>query len=333
MKNRTPVYVVDDDGAPLMAPIVVPANTMRVRDARLRENSSIVFDREAHDDVDEPVLFFGPYLHLAPGRYTFRFNGELEGSLRLRLTADFAAKTLRNIVVKGFGEPLQVTIAEPLDKVEIIGEMTTDTKAMRLLSIAMEVTPLPADEAQSLPAGETSDGAPEIVLESAKSSSIFDDDGKPLASPLVLPANTMRVHNARLRAESTIVFDRRVHADFPEPILFFGPYLRLEPGHYSFLFDGELDGSLRVRCTHDFASKTLRDVVVKGFDAPLQVTVEQPADKVEIIGEFTRGTRALTLRSIEIAMAPLALTGPRFGSAGDKRIRLFSRAAKVLRIR
>ena len=101
--------MVDDDGRALRLPFAFPADRMRVHDAfgagaanRLRTNSAISFNRGAHADVAQPVVFFGPYLHLEPGRYSFRFNGALEGSLRLRLTTDFASKCLRELVVAEF---------------------------------------------------------------------------------------------------------------------------------------------------------------------------------------------------------------------------------------
>ena len=125
--------------------------------------------------------------------------------------------------------------------------------------------------------------------------------------PSVLSAHKMRVHKVynaapeeRVRANSTIRFDRNVHADVAEPILFFGPYLHLEPGDYSFRFNGALEGSLGLRFTKRFGAECLKEVVVASFDAPVRVTVETAAEKVEIVGVRLDDTLAMTLSSIEL---------------------------------
>ena len=132
----------------------------------------------------------------------------------------------------------------------------------------------------------------------------------------MLPADKMRVHDAygsgaqnRLRENSTISFAGNTHADVAESRLFFGPYLHLEPGDYSFRFRGTLDGSLRLRFTKAFGAECLREVVVTDFDVPVQVSVEAPAEKFEIIGERLKNMKAMTLSSIELAVEPLA-SGP-----------------------
>ena len=43
--------------------------------------------RSATAQVKEDVLFFGPYVPLAAGQYQFRFDGEIDGEIRLTFTA------------------------------------------------------------------------------------------------------------------------------------------------------------------------------------------------------------------------------------------------------
>ncbi len=45
--------------------------------------SAIHFDQERDGSVKEDVLFFGPYVPLAAGQYQFRFDGEIDGEIRL----------------------------------------------------------------------------------------------------------------------------------------------------------------------------------------------------------------------------------------------------------
>ena len=106
----------------------------------------------------------------------------------------------------------------------------------------------------------------------------------------------------------------------PESRLFFGPYLRLEPGDYSFRFRGALDGSLRLRFTKAFGAECLREVILTDFEAPVHVSVEA-ADKFEIVGVRLKNTKALTVSSIELAVDPLA-SGPHPSSGAEAKANL-----------
>ena len=165
---------------------------------------------------------------------------------------------------------------------------------------------------------ETSSAAtqPDAAQRAEKPVYARDVDGNALSLPFVLPADKMRVHDAfgsgaqnRLRENSTISFEGNTHADVPESRLFFGPYLRLEPGDYSFRFRGTLDGSLRLRFTKAFGAECLREVIVTDFEAPVRVSVEATADQFEIVGVRLKNMRAMRLSSIELAVDPLA-SGP-----------------------
>ena len=131
------------------------------------------------------------------------------------------------------------------------------------------------------------------------------DDEVILPLPCTIDADRMRVHDAygagaenRLQADHEIIFDARIQEDVAEPVLFFGPYLHLEPGSYSFSFVGELDGPLKLRLTQRFATECLFETELDGFTKPILLRLEAPAEKFELIGERTAGTRSMTLRSI-----------------------------------
>ena len=141
---------------------------------------------------------------------------------------------------------------------------------------------------------------------------IRHENGRAMRLPGVIAAQEMRVHDAfglgarnRLRSAKNIAFNAAAHGDTNELRLFFGPYLRLEPGDYSFFFHGELQGRLKLRLTQKFASDTLLETVLSTFDQPVHLRLEAPAEKFEIIGERTKDTRSMTLHAIEVTPAEL----------------------------
>jgi FkbM family methyltransferase len=144
----------DAHGNALSLPFALPADKLSVHDAygagsqnRLRVGATISFDSESHADVAESRLFYGPYLHLEPGDYRFRFRGALNGSLKLRFTKAFGAECLREVVVTDFEAPVCVLVAAAAEKVEIVGERLKDTKSMTISSIELAIdspTPVPS---------------------------------------------------------------------------------------------------------------------------------------------------------------------------------------------
>ncbi len=314
---QEPIYAYGDDGTPLSIPFTIAANAMRVHDAfgagaanRSRTNSTIVFRAEDHNGVDAS-LFFGPYLRLEPGDYSFQFRGELDGPLRVRFTRNFAAECLLETVLTSFAEPVRLKLEHTAEKLEIIGDRTDSTRSMILRSIAVEREE--ASSAERTAAAPPAPDAGEDSRRDARPVTIRSDEGRELSLPVVWPSTAMRVHEAfgkgeanRLRAGSSVAFDAKSHGGIEEQVLFFGPYFHLEPGHYSFRFRGALEGALELRFTKNFGAETLHEVEVASFEAPVRVTVETPADKVEIIGRRLNSTQAMTLSAIEIAVAPPA---------------------------
>jgi len=140
----TALYGWDDNGQPLSFPCTIPASGMRVHEAygaepasRIRSDAAIAFRSKEHDDVAETNLFFGPYLHLEPGRYAFRLGGQLQGALRIRMTQNFASGTLLDTVVKSFRPPIRLTLTHAVEKFEILGDRTSDTRTLTLRAITI----------------------------------------------------------------------------------------------------------------------------------------------------------------------------------------------------
>jgi hypothetical protein len=179
------------------------------------------------------------------------------------------------------------------------------TKQDNLNREGVHATPA-ASTATTHELGET---APGTVL-------VRSDDGAALPLPCTIDADTMRVHDAygvgaenRLRADREIFFDARIQGDVAEPALFFGPYLSLEPGRYSFRLVGELVGPLKLRLTQRFATERLLETELNSFAEPILLRLEAPAEKFELIGERTAGTRSMTLRSIVVEAASAGEVG------------------------
>ena len=303
MRPGDRVYLRDDSGRGFSLPYAFPADGMSVHDAfgagaanRLRQGSALVFRAEDHQGVDAP-LFFGPYLRLEPGLYSFKFRGELDGPLRLRFTRNYSTEQLLETIVADFSQPVRLSLHDAADKFEFIGDRTEATHWIILRAIVVEREgDVAGDRAQS---------------EGPAAGAVRSDDGRKLSLPLVWSAAAMRVHDAygrgaknRLRAGDSIVFDARTHGAIDEPALFFGPYFHFEPGDYSFRFRGALKGSMTLRFTRNFGAETLLEIEVETFDKPVRLQIEKPSDKVEIMGRRLKSTRIMTLSAIEISAGP-----------------------------
>ena len=334
-----PVYGRDDNGKPVSFPYTIPADGMRVHDAynagadsSLRSNSTIAFRILDHGRVEEYTLFFGPYLSLEPGDYTIRIDGDLDGRLCVRLTQKFASERLLETIVKSFEEPIRLKLTSPAEKFEIMGLRIGDTLSMTLRAI--EIVREPAEQVEELVEAvnvekfEAADAvsavqevpavSPEPVPEAEDRAAdrggcfIRDTTGRALSLPLTIPAKELIVRNAfgvgstnSLRAGAKIEFDASSQGAVHEPVLFSGATLRLAPGEYSFHLRGALKGSLKLRFTNGPRGERLQDAVVKTFDAPVRVLVEEPLDSFEIVGLRTKNTLAMSLASIEVSACPL----------------------------
>ena len=297
------------------------------REHPVRRNGAICFERATDGDVNERVLFFGPYVWLPAGAYAFAFDGEMDGALDIAFTGDEGRRRIADVSVLSFAEPVAIHLREPVDKFEIVGQRTPSLERLIFRGAFVEYCPgdvgLPgnamvfparaaavaSDEAAEGGAGPASTPAgrlPEQVPIYGR-----DDDGRPVRFPCAIPADGMRVHEAYgagthnvLRSDSKIVFRAKDHGRVAEKNLFFGPYLRLEPGEYAIRIDGDLQGRLRLRLTQKFASENLLDTILTGFGEPIRLKLASPAEKFEIIGDRVSDTRSVTLRAIEIRREP-----------------------------
>ena len=321
---------------------VPPEFTAADRARSLYYASAIRYDRERDGRVQQDILFFGPYVPLPAGRYLFSFDGEIDGELHLAFTGNTGETKITETMAASFARPIPVDLPKGVAQFEIVGTRTQSLKRLVLRGVFAELRGVqPQSES-----GQEYSGA--VNKESARAAAAIpalqalrradgpvyavDDDGRALVTPYDFSAERMRVHDIASRVDGTIVFDGKA-AEGADPVLFFGPYLRLEPGLYSFRFRGALSGSLKLRLTSNFSSRILRELVITGFQAPVELILREPADKVEIIGERTRHTRAMRLQSIEIAVAQLrGQERPQTETMATKGRRFLGRAARLLRM-
>jgi glycosyltransferase involved in cell wall biosynthesis len=298
--------------------LLISASELVVHDAygapgrrrSLYYGSAIHYDQDRDSAVQQDDLFFGPYVTLPGGHYDFSFDGEIDGELRLAFTASSGELKIAEVALTSFQKPIPIDLPEAVERFEILGKRTPTLRRLTLRAAFAEIrehTPkagvTPAmDKPPTLAAPP---GAPSPGQEAVYA---LDDDGRALTLPFVLPASMMRVHDAfgegdknRLRAGPTIAFDAAAHGEVDQPALFFGPYLHLEVGNYSFWIDGDLAGRVRLRLTQRFAQETLLETVVSSFAEPIGLRLDKAVEKFEIIAERLLDTRALTLRSVEIS--------------------------------
>ena len=309
-------------------------------DRPIRHNGAIRYERDAHGAVNENVLFFGPYVPLAAGRYAFAFDGEVSGELELSFTADLGASKLARVSVTRFAEPIIFDLKQPVEKFEIVGRRTPSLERLILRGafVAFDAVESRSPERGSrIPSpkalgAETATAAVRAaVLRPPVEEPVYgrDDDGKPLRFPCIVTAGEMRVPDAygvgsrnRLRTAATIAFRIKDHGRFDQKNLFFGPYFHLEPGDYAIRIDGELQGPLHLRVTQKFASETLVDRTVRNFRDAIRLTLMDPAEKLEIIGDRLPETQSMTLRAIEITRKGAAKDespSPQVADAGKAR--------------
>jgi hypothetical protein len=97
---------------------------------------------------------------------------------------------------------------------------------------------------------------------------------------------------------AVIEFDARHQQETDEEVLFYGPYISLDPGIYLFTPEGELDGKLQIRFTHQ-GGELIKELAIDSF-GPLVLAVTRKLDAFEVVGMRTPELRSLRLQSIAV---------------------------------
>ncbi len=103
----------------------------------IRCNGVIEYDVGRHGEIDEPVLFFGPYICLDPGVYLFRFNGNLQGQLRVRF-AHRCGVPIKEVTLENFREPLCLVLRQEVTDFEVVAGKTPALRSLQIETIIVD---------------------------------------------------------------------------------------------------------------------------------------------------------------------------------------------------
>jgi hypothetical protein len=101
-----------------------------------------------------------------------------------------------------------------------------------------------------------------------------------------------------LRHPDGIKFDVSRHGEVVQPVLFFGPYISVDPGVYLFTLKGKLEGDLQIDFTHEYGSP-IKHLIVDSFH-PIVLVLTRRLNKFEVVGRRTSELKFVTLESIMV---------------------------------
>jgi len=99
--------------------------------------------------------------------------------------------------------------------------------------------------------------------------------------------------------DGRIVYDASRHAGVEEDVLFYGPYINLEPGKFELSFSASIHGEFRVEVTEHFG-EPIAQFTLDGTSAPARFTLRSPAQKFEIVLSRTANSKMIDLASIRL---------------------------------
>jgi hypothetical protein len=110
----------------------------------LRRGDAIIFNAAELGAVTTDLIFYGPYLTLAPGVYLFEFNGQLDGELKVDFVYQEGAVVLKKVAIDKFLDPVCLAVTKTLAKFEVRGFKTPSLNALKLDSISVESIRFPS---------------------------------------------------------------------------------------------------------------------------------------------------------------------------------------------
>jgi len=110
----------------------------------LRRGDAIIFNAAEHGAVTTDVIFYGPYSTLAPGVYLFKFNGQLDGELKVDFAYQEGAEVLKVLTIDNLLDPVCLAVTKTLTKFEVRGFKTPSLNSVKLDSISVEIISFPS---------------------------------------------------------------------------------------------------------------------------------------------------------------------------------------------
>ena len=111
----------------------------------LYSRGAIRYDRGQDRSVEQSVLFFGPYIPLAAGRYEFSFDGEIDGELSIAFTANSGELKIAEVAVTTFKQSVRIDLPKAVDQFEIVGTTTPALERMVLRSVFASIQRVPGE--------------------------------------------------------------------------------------------------------------------------------------------------------------------------------------------
>jgi glycosyltransferase involved in cell wall biosynthesis len=93
-------------------------------------------------------------------------------------------------------------------------------------------------------------------------------------------------------------YRKEIHRGTPQDVLFFGPYITLEPSIYRFHLRGRIDGRIILRMTEQSGQRLIKETTLSTFDVPITLVATKSLDRFELVGLRTSSLRSLELCSI-----------------------------------
>jgi glycosyltransferase involved in cell wall biosynthesis len=164
-----------------------------------------------------------------------------------------------------------------------------------------EHAPPPSSAQTTRPAPRDSNASP-AAMPSPSEPTMNDEPAAHYEQRFTIAAADLRCHDAytAMHRGDSIEFDARTHGQVVESVLFFGPYITVEPGVYLLSFNGELDGELQIRFTHQGGTRVVKELLVNSFGRLLCLPLTSRLDRFEVIGLRTAALRSMKLQSISV---------------------------------
>jgi FkbM family methyltransferase len=146
-------------------------------------------------------------------------------------------------------------------------------------------TPLKGDNycllARSLDAKQLDGHEIVVDLNSLQIKPIYSDDQNPIL------------------LQDGISYNASRHGHITENVLFYGPYINLEPGHYELILDAKVSGEFIIQIAQDFG-ELVTQFPIKEFTRAYPFTLRSPARKFEIVLSRTGSSQAIDVASMRL---------------------------------
>jgi glycosyltransferase involved in cell wall biosynthesis/2-polyprenyl-3-methyl-5-hydroxy-6-metoxy-1,4-benzoquinol methylase len=120
-----------------------------------------------------------------------------------------------------------------------------------------------------------------------------------------IDAHELTCHSAYPTGDRNSLFNgdcfhyrEELHGANPQQVLFYGPYISLEPAVYRFHLRGRIKGRMVLRITAETGQMLLEQLRLSTFDVPITLVITEPLQAFELTGLRTSSLSSMELHSI-----------------------------------